>query len=277
METATLTSVVAPRQNSHAAPSSNGEAAGDVGEDCLSGEHNRKRRRKTYSSREFRSRPLFRVAQSTPTVLSSGRRVGSPFLWLLSFGEAKESSLPPGNPRQICGHLEFLGATLSNGSTEPRPALDKCAGKSASPQQPDRQCRRLASAETRRSIQQCQVPARSFWHIPPRQNSTDKVLPLRNGVCVRWPRQTAWEFASSRPNVPAYRQRPRKPPGANRDLTLPCQPTFNTNFPKFSPLNNIANTSGKRSIPSSTCSLETSLPARIHCPISTAASLYRAA
>jgi len=26
---------------------------------------------------------------------------GSPFLWLLSFGEAKESNLPPGNPRRI--------------------------------------------------------------------------------------------------------------------------------------------------------------------------------
>ena len=104
-----------------------------------------------------------------------------------------------------------------------------------------------------------------------------KYYPFGMEFFVRWPRQTAWEYASSQPNVPAYRQRPRKPPGANRDLTLPCQPTFNTNFPKFSPLNNIANTSGNRSIPSSTCSLETSLPARIHCPISTAASLYRAA
>src|SRR5271165_2112410 len=27
-------------------------------------------------------------------------RLGSPFLWLLSFGEAKESNLPPGNPRR---------------------------------------------------------------------------------------------------------------------------------------------------------------------------------
>jgi hypothetical protein len=31
-----------------------------------------------------------------------GGKPGSPFLWLLYFGEAKESSLLPGNPRRFC-------------------------------------------------------------------------------------------------------------------------------------------------------------------------------
>jgi len=41
---------------------------------------------------EFRSRPAFRVAQGTP---EGGADPGSPFLWLLSFGEAKESTPAP--------------------------------------------------------------------------------------------------------------------------------------------------------------------------------------
>jgi hypothetical protein len=48
-----------------------------------------------------------RVAQPPTIFRKSGYRaafarrlIGSPFLWLLSFGEAKESDLPPGNPRQ---------------------------------------------------------------------------------------------------------------------------------------------------------------------------------
>ena len=54
--------------------------------------------------------PPGRVAQ--PRLLAKyrgnpkGGKPGSPFLWLLSFGEAKESDLPPGNPRQpsaFCG------------------------------------------------------------------------------------------------------------------------------------------------------------------------------
>jgi len=40
---------------------------------------------------EFRSRPAFRVAQGTP---EGGTDPGSPFLCLLSFGEAKESKTP---------------------------------------------------------------------------------------------------------------------------------------------------------------------------------------
>jgi hypothetical protein len=43
-------------------------------------------------SPEFRSRPAFRVAQGTP---EGGADPGSPFLWLLSFGEAKESTPAP--------------------------------------------------------------------------------------------------------------------------------------------------------------------------------------
>jgi len=42
-------------------------------------------------SPEFRSRPAFRVAQGTP---AGGTDPGSPFLCVLSFGEAKESTTP---------------------------------------------------------------------------------------------------------------------------------------------------------------------------------------
>ncbi len=45
---------------------------------------------------ELRSRPAFRVAQGSRR--SRPRNAGSPFLWLLSFGEAKES-MPAGQRR----------------------------------------------------------------------------------------------------------------------------------------------------------------------------------
>ncbi|TXG80421.1 MAG: hypothetical protein E6R11_01170 [Rhodocyclaceae bacterium] len=43
--------------------------------------------------------PDRRAAQGTRSA-AKGAAAGSPFLWLLSFGEAKESNLPPGNPRR---------------------------------------------------------------------------------------------------------------------------------------------------------------------------------
>jgi hypothetical protein len=51
-------------------------------------------------SPEFRSRPAFRVAQGTGV---AGADPGSPFLCLLSFGEAKESKTPRkgGTPSQL--------------------------------------------------------------------------------------------------------------------------------------------------------------------------------
>jgi hypothetical protein len=51
-------------------------------------------------SPEFRSRPACRVAQGTG---AAGTDPGSPFLWLLSFGEAKESTPAPQarNPKLI--------------------------------------------------------------------------------------------------------------------------------------------------------------------------------
>ena len=56
-------------------------------------------------SPELRSRPAFRVAQGTP---EGGADPGSPFLCLLSFGEAKESKTPRkgGTPPPIKPHCQ---------------------------------------------------------------------------------------------------------------------------------------------------------------------------
>jgi len=59
------------------APPSSAGRSGDFGEDCLSAE------------REFRSRLSSRATQGTHEV---GGKPGSPFLGLLSFGEAKEGN-----------------------------------------------------------------------------------------------------------------------------------------------------------------------------------------
>ncbi len=70
-----------------APPLSSTAGPGDFGEDCLS------------AQREFRSRPARRAAQGTRSVAEGGG-VGSPFLRLHSFGEAKEGTsrrAAPGN------------------------------------------------------------------------------------------------------------------------------------------------------------------------------------
>ena len=57
---------------------------------------------KNLDVRRLRSRQVSRFSGSFSLFKEprSGPDCGSPFLWLLSFGEAKESKLPPGNPRQ---------------------------------------------------------------------------------------------------------------------------------------------------------------------------------
>ena len=70
-----------------ALPPSSADKPGDFGEDCLS------------AKREFRSRPVWLAAQGTRSEAEGGG-VGSPFLRLHSFGEAKEGTsrrAAPGN------------------------------------------------------------------------------------------------------------------------------------------------------------------------------------
>jgi hypothetical protein len=45
------------------------------------------------------STPFFASTAGCPQRSGGTQTIGSPFLCLLSFGEAKESELPPGNPR----------------------------------------------------------------------------------------------------------------------------------------------------------------------------------
>jgi hypothetical protein len=57
----------------------------------------------------FDCRPLWRAAQGTP---ARGAAEGAFLLWLLSFGQAKESDLPPGNPRPSnCPHKFISGVS----------------------------------------------------------------------------------------------------------------------------------------------------------------------
>ena len=48
---------------------------------------------------EFAIDPTLTEHRSVPVAKRRDSDCGSPFLCLLSFGEAKESELPPGNPR----------------------------------------------------------------------------------------------------------------------------------------------------------------------------------
>ena len=51
---------------------------------------------------EFEPGPVFGEHRWLPRSAAQGTQtIGSPFLCLLSFGEAKESELPPGNPRLV--------------------------------------------------------------------------------------------------------------------------------------------------------------------------------
>jgi hypothetical protein len=46
----------------------------------------------------------FFAARPVDSISGNSGMSGSPFLWLLSFGETKESNLPPGNPRPTTCH-----------------------------------------------------------------------------------------------------------------------------------------------------------------------------
>ena len=51
---------------------------------------------------EFELDPVFGEHRRLPRSAAQGTQtIGSPFLCLLSFGDAKESELPPGNPRLV--------------------------------------------------------------------------------------------------------------------------------------------------------------------------------
>ncbi len=82
------------------------QTGGALGEHCLSGERGGDFLHKPCSSRELRSPACLQRSAGTP----QGRLIGLPFLWLLSFGNSKESNLPPGNPglRSLLNEHEYL-------------------------------------------------------------------------------------------------------------------------------------------------------------------------
>ena len=56
--------------------------------------------KRVFERSEFAIDPTLNEHRSVPEAKRRDSDCGSPFLWLLSFGEAKESDLLPGNPRQ---------------------------------------------------------------------------------------------------------------------------------------------------------------------------------
>ncbi|MGB4117278.1 MAG: hypothetical protein WBK51_12100, partial [Polaromonas sp.] len=56
--------------------------------------------KRLFERSEFAIDPTLNEHRSVPVAQRRDSDCGSPFLCLLSFGEAKESELPPGNPRQ---------------------------------------------------------------------------------------------------------------------------------------------------------------------------------